>query len=315
MLDNNFSPLRVYASTEFGGMSEENNFASALLAEPAKMGTVLSYAFGRKQNNVLALLTGGIGNTKYIENREFDWDVHYQTGTVVDVIENSPQAGQVTPGYGGLPIDIILAENFYGPGDILVTDRSEVTVRVLYDAAVWNGGYKYTVVNTSIDPFSFIDPSLISLGARFSKDYNVQPEFSIKGTSATYQTPVKLRNQLTTMRKSFTVSRSAAKTIMVIELTSAEDPSKSTKMWTKLVEWNELAAWYREVDAQMLYSTYNKTPDFIVEGQGNNKRPIYTGAGLREQISPSNKKFYTTLTYNLLYQVLEDQAKHQDLLM
>ena len=38
----------------------------------------------------------------------------------------------------------------------------------------------------------------------------------------------------------------------------------------------------------------------------NNNLPIYHGAGLREQIAPANKRFYTKLTYELLKDFLFD---------
>lgn len=306
MNSTNVSPLQVYQSTEFAGMSEENHLSNALLTEPAKMGSVLSYAFGRTEGSVLSLLTGGIGNTEFISNREYEWDLHVDNNTVVDIIENSPQATSQTPGYGGQEIELILAENFYGPGDNLVLDKNEYVVRVSREPIAWGAGWKYYVQNTNPNPTAFIPGELISVGARVSKDYNTQAEHSRRGTSDTFRTPVKLRNQLTILRKTYEVTRSAAKSIMVIELQDSEDPTKRTKLWTKLVEWTAMAKWYKEIDASLLYSTYNKNSLGMVTLQGDNKRPVYTGAGLREQISPSNKRFYTKLTYEILSEFLLD---------
>ena len=113
-----------------------------------------------------------------------------------------------------------------------------------------------------------------------------------------------LTNQLTTLRKQYSVTRSAATDVMVVELFSED--GKSTKYWTKLAEWTALAQWYKEIDKSMIYSIYNKNPEGYVTLQGENKRPVYTGAGLRQQISPANVRFYSKLTYEILDEFLLD---------
>ena len=108
------------------------------------------------------------------------------------------------------------------------------------------------------------------------------------------------------MRKQYEVSRSAATDVMIFDLYNPENPAQPTKLWTKLSEWTAMSQWAREVDESLIYSSYNKNVQNYVTLQGQNKRPVYTGAGLRQQISPSNVKYYTELSYDLLDGLLLD---------
>jgi hypothetical protein len=164
--------------------------------------------------------------------------------------------------------------------------------------------YIYTAVLTDPDPKKFIDPAQIGSTARMSKDFSTVEEFSDKGGGTDFVAPMTLKNQLTTLRKHYAVSRSAATDVMVIEL-FAED-GQSTKLWTKLAEWTALAQWYKEIDRSFIYTIYNKDPQGVVRLQGKNQRPVYHGAGVRQQISPANRLYYTKLTYDVIDEFLLD---------
>jgi len=67
-----------------------------------------------------------------------------------------------------------------------------------------------------------------------------------------------------------------------------------------------MAKWYRELDASYLYSTMTKGDNNAISLQGENGRAVVQGAGIREQIAPANKRFYTKLTYEILDELLLD---------
>jgi hypothetical protein len=305
------SPLQVYQSRDFSGLTETNHLSNAYLTEPEKVGSVLAYAFGIQDNNVLSLLTGGIGNTQYVTDREYEWMLHSQSERAIEVQQSSDE-GNTSPGYAGMPFKIILAEKWFEVSDNLIADDTRTQVHVLSEPYQTGSGWVYTVQLTDPSYEAFCDPKYLQPGARWSKDWSSVEEYSNKGGGHGYTTPYKLRNQLTTMRKTYKVTREAAQAVMVVELFDPADPSKSTKLWTKLAEWTAMAKWYREIDRSFIYSKYNKNSQGIVTLQGENKRPIYHGAGFREQISPANKRYYTTLTYEILDEFLLDLSYAAD---
>jgi hypothetical protein len=303
MEQSSISPLQLYQLRRLPtGMTESSHLSQAYLTEPEKMDSVLAYAFGTENKTVLSMLTGGIGNTKSIANREYRWDLHGMNEQSVPV-SDSPISGGTTPGLGGQPFKIVLGDKHFEATDNLVSD-SGTLCRVQSEPIPRGSDWIYELVLTDPDKTLFMDPADIAIGARFSKDFSSVGEFSIKGGGTNFTAPMQLTNQLTTLRKQYTVTRSAATDVMIIEMTS-EDGQK-TKLWTKLAEWTALAQWYKEIDRSMLYSIYNKDPRGIVTLQGENKRPVYHGAGLRQQISPANVRYYSKLTYDILDEFLLD---------
>jgi hypothetical protein len=300
------SPLQVYQTRNFTGLTEANHLSNAYLTEPEKVGSVLAYAFGIQENNVLSLLTGGIGNTLYVSNREYEWDLHAQSDRAIEIGANSPDASSVQPGYNGQPFQLILAEKWFEVSDVLVADDGVTQVRVMAEPYQTGSSYAYTVQLVDPNHTAFCDPTFLKVGARWSKEWSSVEEYSIKGGGHGYATPFKLRNQLTTLRKTYKVTREAAKAVMVVELYDPANPNQKTKLWTKLAEWTAMAHWYRELDKSYIYSKYNKDSKGYVKLQGENKRPVYHGAGFREQISPANKRYYTKLTYEILDEFLLD---------
>jgi hypothetical protein len=303
------SNLQVYQSRDFSGLGETNHLSNAFLTEPEKIGSVMAYAFGIQENNVLSLLTGGIGNTLTVNNREYEWDLHSQSDRAIEVAEDT-SGGNTTPGASGQYFTIALTEKWFEVSDVLVADDGSTQVRVQSEPYQSGSGWVYSVQIVSAE--SYCDPAFLKPGAQWSKEWSSVEEYSNKGGGHGYATPYKLRNQLSTLRKTYKVSREAAKAVMVIELFDPADPSKSTKLWTKLAEWTAMAYWYREIDKSFIYSKYNKNQAGIVPVQGENGRAVYHGAGFREQISPANKRYYTKLTYELLDEFLLDLSYAAD---
>ncbi len=306
----NISPLQLYTTRSFAGLTESNHLSNAFLTEPEKVGSILAYAFGTDykyqngQTSVLSLLTGGIGNTMYVSNREYQWALHGQNDRAIEVVSNLSDGG-TTPGISGTTFRVRFAEKWFCVTDNLVADDG-TQVRVQEEPYQDGSTYVYTLKLTSPDLTKFIDTAVIAGGSKFSKDYSTVEEFSIKGGSTNYATPFQLRNQLTTLRKHYAVTRSAATDVLILELTDPSEPKKKTKLWVKLAEWTALAQWFREKDRAGIYTEYNKSPEGIVDIKGQNGRPVYIGAGLRQQIAPANKRYFNQLTYKILDETLLD---------
>jgi hypothetical protein len=306
------SPIQIYQSRNFKGLSSSNRLSNAYLTEPQKIASIMAYASGYQDGNVLSLLTGGIGNVNEVTNREYEWDLHSESDKLILVAEDSPSIAQGTPGQNGMPFEIILSERWFDVNDNIVADDSTQLHILEEPEVVGPNAFKYIVQHNEVDPEYFVDPEVISKGARFCKDYTTVAEYSDKGGGVQYATPYRLRNQLTTMRKTYEVTRNAAKAVMIIELTNPHNPSQKTKLWTQLAEWKAMSEWYKEIDRSMIYSIYNKDNKGTVNLKDEKARPIYHGAGIRQQIAPSNVRFYTKLTYKVLDDFLLNLSYNAD---
>ena len=118
--------LQLYRGKRFSDLVDENMISNALLTKPHEVAGLLSLVFGTKDDGVsttIDLLTGGLGKTMIIENREFEWAVQVDSDHAVNIRWakwngqefNSTNYNQLTPGLNNTPIYLGLEERWYGP--------------------------------------------------------------------------------------------------------------------------------------------------------------------------------------------------------
>jgi hypothetical protein len=312
----NDSVLKLYKSPVIpAGLTTSNHLSEAYLTEPEMIESVMAYAMGKSsKKGILNMITGGTNNIHYVNDRQYTWFLHAQTDRAIEVTGNFSDGGSV-PGISASTFRVKMAEKWFSYGDILVSDNG-TQVRVQREPAQDGLDFVYTLQLTEPDLTRFIDPTQIAAGAKFSKDFSAYSEYEIKGGSTNYVAPFPLRNQLNLLRKSYKVTRSAATDVMIIELPHPEDPNTKTKLWTKYSEWNALVQWQEEIERSYLYSTLSKDTtlnlgeNYLKSENGNT---VYLGAGLRQQIIPANKYYYTeSLSYDFLNNVLLDLSYMTD---
>lgn len=124
--------LQLYRGRRFSDLVDENMISNALLTKPHEVSGLLSLVFGTKDDGVstaIDLITGGLGKTMVIENREFEWSVMIDSEHAVNIrwakangaeiqANNSAAAGyyaSATAGANGQPIFLALEEKWFGP--------------------------------------------------------------------------------------------------------------------------------------------------------------------------------------------------------
>lgn len=295
--------LQLYKSKWFSGLTQQNHLSQAFLTEPETMSTLITRLFGKNGSNPIQYLTGGMGRSREIGNREYDWFLQGDDEKAISIIATFGDGG-ATPGLGKTTFRVKTAEKWFADQEVLVLDDRNYRVRVMEDPYFDGSGYVYTLRLTNTDVTAYVDPSLLQPGKQLSKEYTTVPELSTGGNT-TFSTPFKMRNHLTTLRKSYTVTRSAATDVLVIQMKDP-DSGKTTTTWTKLAEWEAMAQWYREIERSLWYSTFSADATGITDMLGNNGLPVYEGAGIREQIAPSNIREYTELTEKIIREFLID---------
>lgn len=283
----------------------EDHLAAAALTAPQYMSSVISYAYGdqSKDGGLLSMLTEGIGNVEYSTSGEYEWNLYTTSQPLREVVELYA-GNSATPGKGGTPFKVVLEDELFNPTDILVTDSGmQVYVMSKRSAGM---GVEYTMRINGGAPTDFVDPDDIKVGAKFVKDYSAVAEGSHKGGGSAFDLPLKLKNRTTTLRKSYSITRSAATTAMVIKIKNPDNPNEETNLWVREAEWKHLMSWGQEIEKMLMYGKYSDLQRGYFEGPEGRQVPVYQGAGLREQISPANQRSYTHLTYDQLDDFLLD---------
>jgi len=296
--------LQLYQGKKLAGLTDQNSLQSAFLTEPEVVNNTLSFIFGTNYGNPLALLTGGLGRVKTISNRQFSWRLMGELERPVSIVRNLGDGGS-TPGLYNQPFRVVLEEKDFVSGEVLIPDNRDYPVIVIGDPQQDGDGFIYTLKLLSPDPARFMDPALLVYGKMFSKDYSAYEEGGSRSGITTYATPFEMRNHLTLQRKTYEITGSASTDVLAIQMKD-QKTGKTSVMWEEIQTWNALAQWYREQDRASIYSIFNARASGVTDLKGENGRPVYIGAGLREQIAPANKRPYTVLTENIIREFLMD---------
>ena len=119
--------LQLYRGRRFSDLVDENMISNALLTKPHEVAGLLSLVFGTKDDGVsttIDLLTGGLGKTMIIENREFEWAVQVDGEHAINIRWAKWNGKEITsanylsetPGLNGTPIYLALEERWLALG-------------------------------------------------------------------------------------------------------------------------------------------------------------------------------------------------------
>lgn len=295
------SPLQITRQRQLpNGMGESNHLSQFFMTEPERLESVLSFGFGlNRSESILTMLTGALKNTRFISNRQFQWDLHGQADRTFAITRS---LSGTTIGQNNSPFYLYFSEDVFGDGDVLVGENGK---QVIVQGRGHQDGNETRYSCKIFSNVSVMDEKYLKTGKRFSREYNAHGEYSIKGTTTQTSTPARLMNQLTTIRHTYSATRSAATDVMVMDV-SLGDGAK-TKMWAKWQEWNALREWKMEQDRLLLYSEMAEGPTAMTQVKDEQgQRAIYRGAGMLQQISPANVRYYYRLTYEVLDSFLRD---------
>jgi len=307
--------LQLYKGKWFSDLVDETMLSNALQIEPYKVAQVVSYIFGTKDDGYassLDFITGGLGNKLVIDRPEFEWEIFIEMDRAVTIRRAEwngqaivdPNDPMMTPGLNITPIKLWLTDKWFGPGAILEMDDNRFRIRV--DGAPYQDGndWVYTCYVANGQPNMYIPAEYLVPGKQVSRGGSAYEEYSEEGDILVYQTGFKMRNQLTISRLNWDITGSAYSTVLAVGLKDSN--GKTTYLWAPYQLWLGTREWMKRIERQMVFGQYTKTPYGTEELPGTNGRPVRQGAGILEQISPSNHRFYTRLTADLIEDFLFD---------
>ena len=307
--------LQLYRGRRFSDLVDENMISNALLTKPHEVSGLLSLVFGTKDDGVstaIDLITGGLGKTMIIDNREFEWSVMIDSDHAVNIRYAKWNGAEInstdttkTPGINGTPIYLGLEEKWFSTGAILSFDDVNFQVRVA--GAPYQDGSTWVYECYVADGFagSYIPVEYLLPGRQVSRLGSAYEEYSDEADIINYQTPFKMRNHLQTLRLSYDITGDAYSTVLAIALKDPET-GKSSYLWADYQYWIALREWKKREEKALLFSKSNRNADGTYGLKGTNGRPVPTMSGLFEQIAPANVRYYTTLTAELLEDYLFD---------
>lgn len=279
MNNNLLNGLQLYRGKRFADLVDENMISNALLTNPHQVSGLLSLVFGTKDDGVstaIDMITGGLGKTMIIDNREYEWSVMIDGDHAVNIMWAKCDGVDVTEdtaaGLNGTPIYIALEEKWYGPGAILAFDDINFQVRVkgmpYQDGNAWV--YECYVAEGFAN--SYIPGIYLLPGRQVDRVGSAYEEYSDEADIINYQTPFKMRNNLMTLRLTYDITGDAYSTVLAIALTDPETGKKSY-LWSDYQYWKALREWKKREEKALLFSKSNRNADGTYNLKGSNGRP------------------------------------------
>lgn len=299
-LSNKFITARLPWSAN---MTELNHLGLALQAKPDVLEGKTRMLFSSKDyysdNPLTSFLSRVGGGTMTVKNPEWEWKLMGAECRPLIAMENVEDPLNTTLGKGRVNFKIKLDENWYLPGDVLSPGNPSYQVRVQEQAIRHGQGWVY-VVRLMSDTFGdFLPPAYVTTGTKWTKLFSQYGEADNQDGSTQYSNGMMLKNRMSRYRKQYSVTNDAVNQVLAIGMT--DKSGRMHKSWVSYAESMYWQQWYRELERGIWYS---KSTDTVLNDGG---RPIYSGAGVQEQIlNGGHIHHYSTLTANLIEEFLMD---------
>jgi len=221
---------------------------------------------------------------------EFSWQVIGSSRRNIPLVEARREDGTVVTntgdnvGIGTAPFYLVFAEDWFGKGEVLFGNLNEVyPMRVLEEprAEGTNFVVKVELMGGITDG---IPVERLLAGERFSHEFApVERELSREVGTVRFTAPVTMRNEWTTLRKSYKVPGSTMlnkKLACGVPVVDKNGNKKVETMWIPWIEWQFEQEWSDEKNSALMFGTSNRNPNGEYNNVGFSGEVIRMGDGL-----------------------------------
>ncbi len=301
------SNLQISLGNWHSGLTEANHLRTFYLTEPEMASQVVTRIYNMQNGykNALSYLTGGVGKAKEMNDIIYRWSVMGDSRKAIP-ITRAVFEGASSPGIASSTFKIGVGEAWFTLGDVLVPDDTRYSFRVMENP--YNDGVDFILTCQLVtnDQTTFVPSALLAVGKEVSKDFNsVENDYSRTSGETHYATPLLLENYMTTLRKSYAITGAVHDKVLNMKLMSP-DGNEVANTWVKYAEWEFWCQWMDEIEIMLMFGKSNIKPNTTTDMKGASGRAVYMGAGLEQQISPSNKRLYTNLSEQTIRNFMND---------
>jgi len=304
------SPLQIQTTKNLKGIVDSNHTIQHFSGKPHALDQVLSYALnydatGKFNGNyLLEFLTTALGNTEIqVGNDEIVWDIVTTCERNYTISRTNP-SGTTMRGQGGSAFDLYFKTKCFSKGDVIMSEK-QYHLRLQDDMVQTGYGWKASV--QLLDPTQESIPADQLLeGVRYARLYTLVEEYSDYGGSPEWSTPATLRTQLSTIRLQQPVTgKAVTNDITKINLYNPNTGKYDISTWMQAVDIKTLYQMKRDTERLYNYGIASHVTGSVPHINGPNGRPVLSGAGLRQQISPANVYTHNGyITYGFLSNLL-----------
>lgn len=281
-------------------MTDSNSLANALLEKPTELSPIITHLAGRNDERFpLSFLSEGMGNVKTIESSEYEYAIMTRELLTRPLAQTN---ANTFLGQGGSTFTLVFPDQWFIFPYILVNSNGE-QARIMKkpEPVVGGTGYTYTLQLVNPNPAAVLTTGFTQGDLWAQLFAAVGTDFS-RGNASNWQSPGKVRNKLTKIRKSYNMSGNAKDFVAQFNLPKAG--GGTTKMWMDYEEYTHMLKFKEECEYLYWYGQETYDASGIVNMVDENGQPVVIGPGLLAQII--NRDTYAQLTEPQILNVIGD---------
>ncbi len=298
--------LQVSYAKDWAGLTIENNLYAIYQNDVQLCSDIVTEVFNRMGYLGLDTFLSKYPTKMMDHDGEYRWMLKGDDRKAVKIVSFT-SAAFTAAGKAGLNQEIFLLEleeRYFSVTDFLIFDDRTFGVRILSEGYANGTNWVYEVQSMNPGVNAFIPSQLLQAGRKVSRQHVVTTNtLSDEASEAQFSSHFEMRNIFSTLTKKMVVPGNMHDRPLLIKVPVAGKPQT---VWTRWQEMVTEMQWKKEKAAQLMYGEINQKADGTFANKARNGFVIKQGAGLRQQISPSHKFYYTTLTLDFLHEVAQN---------
>lgn len=303
MATQKLNSLQYSYAKSWAGLTTDNHLYAIYQNDVQLASDIVTEVFNQMGNIGLDSFLSKYPTKTFDHDGEYRWFLRGDSRRAIGIVGYSA-TDTARPGLNKSTYELTLEEKYFVASDIISFDDVEHQVRIEDDGRPDGTNHVYTVRNMRGDAAYFTPTEMLRAGRQVSKLNNlVTNTLNDQYGETQFSSSFEMRNNFSTLSKKYTVPGNMHDRPLLIKMKGSN--GKETTVWTRELEMEWNFQWQKEKANQLMYSTSNRTADSgLYTQKAPNSFAIKQGAGLREQISPSYKFYYNTLTIDYLLEIL-----------
>ncbi len=293
--------LQVSFAKDWVGLTTENHLYSIYQNDVQLESDIVTEIFNRVGYLGMDSFLSKYPTKMMDHDGEYRWMLKGDDRKAVKIVSFT-SAAYTASAKAGLNQEIFLLEleeRYFSVTDYLIFDDRTFGVRVISEGYANGNNWVYEVQSMNPNIGAFIPSGLMAAGKKVSRQHVVTTNtLGDEASEAQFSSHLEMRNIFSTLPFKRTVPGNMHDRPLLIKI-----PGTGKPVWT---QWQQLVTdmqWRKLKAAQLFYGEFNQKADGTFANKARNGFTIKQGAGLRQQISPSHKFYYTTLTLDFLFEV------------
>ncbi len=299
--------LQVSYAKSWNGLTTENHLYAIYQNEPQLASDIVTEVFNKMGYMGMDTFLSKYPTMMMDHDGEYRWMLKGDSRRAIKIVAFT-SAAYTAVGKPGLNQEIWqleLEERFFSVTDFLIFDDREFGVRIVGEGYANGTNWVYEVQTMDGALGAFIPAQLLTAGRKVSRQHNVVTNtLNDEYNDVSFSSHFEMRNVFTTQAKQQTIPGNMHSRPLLIKMNAGN--GKTVDVWTKWSDMETELQWRREKANMLFFSKYNQKADGTFANKARNGFVIKQGAGLRQQISPSYKFYYTSLTLDYLNEVAQN---------